>query len=273
MKQISKPWRSFCKDMIQSRRNVNIVVSYPKSGRTWHRASLGLYIAHAYGLDARYCLDTRYFTQAAGLPCTSYSHNGANFTHYVKPEHFLTANGLLWRGKNILLLVRDPRAIVVSSFHHFSSRSKKFDGTLSEFIRNPRTGIEKILVAYTRWYEHSRKSEKFMVQSYEGMHANNRATLRNALSFIGVTEVNEDALEYALTLTKFENLRKLEQEGFFRHKSLKPQLDNPNGQKVRLGSVEGYKESLSLEDLNYIQSAINSIGNPFESAILQGSVG
>lgn len=273
MKQISRPWRSFCKDMIQSGRNVNIVVSYPKSGRTWHRSGVGLYIAHAYGLDARYCLDTRYITQAAELPCTSYSHNGANFTHCVNPEHFLTANGLLWRGKNILLLVRDPGAIVVSSFYHYSSRSKKFKGTLSEFIRGPLTGIEKILVAYNRWHEHIRKSEKFMVQSYEGMHANNRAALHNALSFIGVNEVKEDALEFALTLTTRENLRKLEQEGFFRHNSLKPLIDNPNGQKVRQGTVDGYKESLSLEDLNYIQSAIKRIGNPFESVIRQASVG
>lgn len=273
MKQISKPWRSFCTDMIQSRQNVNIVVSYPKSGRTWHRASLGLYIAHAYGLDARHCLDTRFITRAAGLPCTSYSHNGANFTHCVNAEHFLTANSLLWRGKNILLLVREPRAIIVSSFHHFSSRSKRFDGTLSEFIRNPQTGIEKILVAYSRWHEHSRKSEKFMVQSYEGMHANNRAALLNALQFFGVTEMKEDALEYALTLTTRENLRKLEQEGFFKHNSLKPLVNNPNGRKVRQGTVDGYKESLSLEDLSYIQSAINRIGNPFESVIRQASVG
>ena len=273
IKEISKPWRSFCTDMIQSRQNVNIVISCPKSGRTWHRASLGLYVSQAYGLDARHCLDTRFITRAAGLPCTSYSHNGANFTHCVKARHFLTANSLLWRGKNIVLLVREPSAIAVSSFHHFSSRSKKFNGTLSEFIRNPQTGIEKILVAYNRWHEHCRKSEKFMVQSYEGMHADSRAALLNALQFIGVTEVKEDALKYALNLTTFENLKKLEQEEFFKHNSLKPHLTEPNGEKVRQGTVDGYQKSLSPEDLDFIQTAINRIGNPFETAIRQKSVG
>lgn len=273
MKLALKPWRAFCADLVYSRNDSNIIVSYPKSGRTWHRAAVGLYLAHAYGLDARECLDTRYVTQAAGLPSTSYSHNGANFLHGTGPDHFLNANGLLWWGRNVLLLVREPRAVLVSSFHHMSSRSRKFNGTLSEFIRGPNTGIEKILIAYNRWHILSKKTRRFIVQSYEGMHARPRSSLCDALEFIGVSQINDAAVEQALVLTQFESLRKLEQEKYFQHSSLNQRRDKPNGQKVRDGKIDGYKNSLSPDDLNFIQQAINRIGNPFEALIEAANFG
>ncbi|MEQ1519914.1 MAG: sulfotransferase domain-containing protein [Aestuariivirga sp.] len=272
MKKALKPWRSFCADFIHSRNDSNIIVSYPKSGRTWQRAAVGIYIANAYGLDARECLDTRHITQAAGLPSTSYSHNGANFLHSIDPDHFLNANSLLWRGRNILLLVRDPRAILVSGFYHMTSRSMKFNGTLSEFVRGPQTGIEKILVAYNRWYKLGKETRRFVVQSYEGMHANPRSSLHEVLEFVGVTQINEKAIEQALILTNFETLKRLEREGYFKHKSLNRQPGKPNGQKVRDGIVNGYKNALTPDDLDFIQQAVNRIGNPFEAIIETASV-
>jgi hypothetical protein len=272
MKLALKPWRAFCADLVYSRNDSNIIVSYPKSGRTWQRAAVGFYIAKAYGLDPRECLDTRRMTQAAGLPATSYSHNGANFLHATDPDHLLNANGLLWHGRNILLLVRDPRAILVSGFHHMTSRSRKFNGTLSEFVRGPHTGIEKILIAYNRWHKLSKKTHRFAVQSYEGMHANPRSSLCDVLEFIGVSQINEMAVEQALTLTNFETLKKLEQEGYFKHKSLDHRPDKPNGQKVREGKVDGYKNSLSQDDLDFIQQTVNRVGNPFEAVIEAASV-
>jgi Sulfotransferase domain len=268
-----KPWRAFCKDLIQSRNDANVIISYPKSGRTWHRAALGRYLANAYDLDSTQSLDTRFITHAAGLPLTSYSHNGANFLSDINPDHFLNGNSLLWRNKSVLLLVRDPRAILVSSFHHMTSRSKKFEGTLSEFIRHPHTGIEKILVAYNRWHKLGRLSPRFMVQSYEGMHANHRAALSNALEFIGVNELNELAIDEALSFTTFDNLKKLENLGYFQHKSMNQRNVVPEGQKVREGKVDGYKRSLSSSDLDFIQLAVTRVGNPFEEAIENAVVG
>ena len=273
MKLALKPWRAFCTDLVYSRNDSNIIVSYPKSGRTWQRAAVGFYIAKAYGLDPRECMDTRRMTQAAGLPATSYSHNGANFLYATDPDHFLNANELLWHGRNALLLVRDPRAILVSGFHHMTSRSRKFTGTLSEFVRGPHTGIEKILIAYNRWHKLSKKTHRFAVQSYEGMHANPRSSLLDVLEFIGVSQINEVAVEEALILTQFETLKKLEQEGYFKDKSLNRRAGVPNGRKVRDGKVDAYKSSLSPDDLNFIQEAIYRIGNPFEAIIKAASVG
>lgn len=273
MIQTFKPWRDLCKDLVRSRNDANIIISYPKSGRTWHRAAIGYYLANAYGLDVKKCLDTRLTTQAAGLPTASYSHNGANFLSNIDPDHILNANSLLWRNRGVLLLVRDPRAILVSSFHHMTSRSRKFEGTLTEFIRHPYTGIEKILVAYNRWYERGVNSQKFMVQSYEGMHADHRAALSNALGFIGVTQLKEDAINQALAFTTFENLKQLENRGFFEHKSMNQREVAADGQKVREGKVDGYKKSLSPDDLDFIQQTIARIGNPFEEAIRDAVVG
>jgi hypothetical protein len=268
-----KPWRDLVKELIRTRNDPNIIISYPKCGRTWHRASIGLYIAHANGLDPRKSLDTRFITQAAGLPATSYCHNGANFLMDIDPSNILNGSRMLWYGKNVLLIVRDPRAVLVSSFHHMSARSRRFDGTISEFIRNPRTGIEKILVAYNRWHEFGQKTENFMVQSYEGMRADHRAALCNALMFLGVEALNEEALEKTLALTTFEQLKKLEQEGYFEHRALRIRPNEANGAIVREGKVDGFKAALAEDDLEFIQQAVNRIGNPFEDIIGRKAVG
>ena len=105
------------------------------------------------------------------------------------------------------------------------------------------------------------------------MHANPRSSLCDVLEFIGVSQINEAAVDQALILTHLESLRKLEQEGYFKHKSLNYRSGKPNGQKVRDGKIDGYKNSLSPDDLDFIQQAINRIGNPFEAIIEAASVG
>ena len=120
MKEVIRPWQDFCRGLLRSRNDATVVISYPKSGRTWHRAAIGMYLAEAHGLDPHECLDIRQVARAAGLPAVSYTHNGANFLFNIGPGHWLNGNSLSWRGKNILLLVRDPRAILVSGYHHMT---------------------------------------------------------------------------------------------------------------------------------------------------------
>src|SRR5690349_6361889 len=72
-------WRRCAKDLLKMAGDSAIIVSYPKSGRTWHRVILARYIAAQNGLEAVRSIDTRKLTKKFGLPRISYSHNGANF--------------------------------------------------------------------------------------------------------------------------------------------------------------------------------------------------
>ena len=266
-----KPWVHLAKEVWRTRTDGTIIVSYPKSGRTWHRAAIGLYLAKAHGLDERQALDTHLMTQLAGLEPASYSHNGANFLSDVPPQHYTSANGLIWRNHAILFLVRDPRAVLVSSYHHMKSRTQRFDGTLSEFVRHPYRGIEKILVAYNRWHDLSQRCPRFMLQTYEGMHRDHRAALASALRFLGVSAPDARACEYAIEMTAFGQLKKLEADGFFQHKALNKR-ERKGAEKVRAGTVDSYSKELSEDDLRYIADVTQRIGNPFANAIANAEI-
>ena len=54
-----------------------IVVSYPKSGRTWLRALLGRYLTRRARLPESAMLDTEQVSVAAGLPRLSFTHDGS----------------------------------------------------------------------------------------------------------------------------------------------------------------------------------------------------
>ena len=56
-------------------------------------------------------------------------------------------------------------------------------------------------------------------------------------------------------------------------KSLDNRSISLDGQKVREGKVDGFKKILSAEDLGFIQRAIDRLGNPFETAIRNTTVG
>lgn len=123
------------------------VVSYPKSGRTWHRSMIGAYLTYKHDLDLRAITDVLVLTRKLGLPSVHYTHNGANYTYAVAGAHFTNATAYVWRGKRVILIVRELRDILVSAYHHARYRSCQFLGTIHEFIRHPHTGIEKILTS------------------------------------------------------------------------------------------------------------------------------
>jgi hypothetical protein len=267
-----RPWSDVVKDNWRSRGDSTLIVSYPKSGRTWHRAALGFYLAKANGLDEKSALDTRLITRLSGLPVASYTHNGANFLSDISPTHLLNANGIIWRSKDVVLLVREPKAVVVSSYHHMKSRTKRFDGSLSEFVRDPYRGVEKILVAYNRWNDLSKKTNRFLLQTYEGMHADHVGALTTALTFLRVGDIDQSAIHHAIDHTRFDSLKKLETEGFFDHKALNKRADSPGGNKVRQGSVDGYLKELSSEDIAFIDATVARVGNPFADDIARATI-
>jgi sulfotransferase family protein len=256
-------WRRCAKDLLKMAGDSAIVVSYPKSGRTWHRVILSRYIATLNGLETVRSIDTRKLTRKFGLPRISYSHNGANFLYPHGPRHPLNGHAGFWRGRRILLLVREPKDVLVSCFFHAKHRSRSFDGNLSEFIRHPHTGIEKLLVAHHRWFAKQGKALAFMVQRYEEMLSDTGTAATKALEFLGF-EIDQRLLSEAIEFARFDNLRVLEEEGYFQSGALgRTAAMQQEAKKVRAGRVNGYREHMTAADIDYIQSMMAKIGHPW----------
>jgi hypothetical protein len=240
------------------------VISYPKSGRTWHRALVGVHLARVGGLDLRGALEPAQLCRRLQLPVIDYDHNDANFIGGLMPGDPKVANPQLWEGRKVVLLTRDIRDVLTSAFFHARYRAKVFDGELSDFIRDPKTGAEKILVAFNRWHENRDRARDWMHLRYEDMHRDPEACLRSTLAFAGFPLGSESDLEGTISFCRAENMKLLERDGFFESNRLSVTSDPDGlGAKVRSAKVGDHLQHMSAGDLEFIADTERRLGNPF----------
>ena len=257
-----KLWWTFFRGIRSSSDRDVIVVSYPKAGRTWHRVVLRKYLETAFTLKKTHSISSRELSRSLGIPVVSYSHNGAGSRYAIGPRHFLNASPVLWRNHKVILLVREPRDVLVSGYFHDRHRLGSFTGSLSEYIRHPYTGIEKLLVAHQRWSRYSRTVPAFLLQRYESFHGDIESSVTAMLDFLGI-KVEASALSQAIEFARFENMRRLETEGYFKSDAMRVVGSEPDARKVREGRIGGYKEYMSEEDIAFVDRAIRRIGYPY----------
>ncbi len=256
--------RNYARQMRANHANYDVIIlSFPKCGRTWHRILLGRYLAGITGSDIKNLIDLDRLCEAAGAKRVHYSHNAASPTHRVPASHALVGSPLEWAGKDVIVLVRDPRDTMVSMYFHMKFREKKFDGSISEFLRSEDVGVAKMTAAWKRWHENRHLAKNFIVQSYEEMHRDPKRILKDILRMLGLTKTDEKIMDEAIEFASFGNLREMESTNFFKSDALNNESGDPRAAKVRTGKVGGYKEKLSPEDIAYIETAVREIGDPF----------
>jgi hypothetical protein len=241
------------------------VVSYPKSGRTWHRLLIGAYICYRHDQDLRDALELKVLAKRLSVPLTRYSHNGANFLDSWDGNDSRVANPKIWRNGRVVLLVRDVKDTLVSSYFHARYRDKTFDGPISAFVRNPATGVEKILIAMNRWHSNLAITKTHLIQTYESLHDNAADKLIEVLQFAGFADIDDSAVEKAVEFARADNLRELEKGNFFNSERL-GSYASANSAKVRSASIGDYANHLSLEDVAYIEVVERRLGNPFKAS-------
>jgi hypothetical protein len=243
------------------------IVSFPKSGRTWLRLLIGRALCERYGLPESEILDTFALTRAAGILPTVFSHDGTSNTEGRHLDR-LGRDKRVFRGKRVLLLCRDPRDTVISCFFEATKRKRVYDGTLSEFLRDPHYGIQKIVRFYQLWDAARGVPEKLLVLSYEDLHADPAKLLRETLAFLGATDLPDRILAEAIEYGRFDNMRRLEQAGGLGEGSrLRPgDAADASSFKTRKGKVGGFAETLSEQDLAFANRVIAEQGCPLLAA-------
>ena len=100
---------------------------------------LGKALCGHYGLDERRLLRTPSLALAAGLDPIVFTHDGsalADGKHWSE----LAAGKSDYKEDRVVLLLRDPKDAIVSSYFQATRRLRVFDGTLSQFVRSERFG-------------------------------------------------------------------------------------------------------------------------------------
>jgi alcohol sulfotransferase len=240
-----------------------LVLSFPKAGRTWHRLLLGHYLTQLCGVPESHALNLSELCARAKIRPVVYSHNGANFLDGLPPSSPVIACPSLWRDRHVLLLVRDPRDIVVSAYHHAAFRSRSFAGTLSAFVRDPHFGIEKILTAFNRWHGNRHLASSFTALSYEAMHADPHRVLAATLDVLGVSPIDRRLAARSVVFCAFENMQKYEKADFFDSPRLSNATGDARASKVRSGRVGAFPDHLAEDDLRWIDDCSRRLGDPF----------
>lgn len=256
-----------------------ILVSYPKSGRTWLRMML-----------AKILKDTGIDTDKNEMILCTHKNCNDIYKDYGKE-------------KRIVLLIRDPGDVVVSQFHELRINKSWQLGlpntTISQFIRGfsvkktntytiadaiapdksgqRRFGINSVIDYMNEWFMDLKNIKEHKIITYEEMKKDTFSVLKEVVEFVGY-ECDDEHIRTAVEYSSFSNMRKIEEEqiensnglGLPFHKLKKHgNKENPNllrkykgnfgkskqATRVRRGKVRGYLDELSESDIAYINDS------------------
>lgn len=224
-----------------------VLVSYPKSGRTWLRAMLGRALQQKYQTDPGMIMRTSAFAGLdSRIPRIYVSHD--DFPHNKPPEKVKKSKSK-YASKRVILLVRDPRDVLVSLYFQkrFRRRGKAaYTGELDQFLGERIGGIQSLIAFYNAWAENRDVPEDLLVVRYEDIVADPTRELRRLLEFLGIDWLPDEIIEESVEFSRFEKLKKVELEGQLNHQSLKTNdAENPEASKVRRGKPGGYVDYLT----------------------------
>lgn len=209
-----------------------IVVSFPKSGRTWLRVMLSDLGVHPI-----------------------YDHVNSKFSMKVTPRSIRHGISSLFNNK-IIFLRRDPKDVIVSAYFYYKYNKTAHTMDFQDYIRSEETGIERIYSFNNYYLKHKNKFSAFLDIEYEEMHINTIGTVQSCLEFMGTHHISTKKISEVVDAHNFSKMQKNELSGELHEKYGKSMFSVPKNQdvkalKVRKGQVGDHKIYMNSEDFSY----------------------
>jgi hypothetical protein len=187
-----------------------VLISRPKSGRTWLRVmldNLGIHIQ---------------YTHVPGK--------------LEKPRDLEA---------RLIQLHRDPRDTLVSAWYHNRKRGKGHRaGELADFLRDPEFGFEQILRFNLFWAEQVTRNGG-CVTSYERLQQDTGAELNRIVRFIKGHALDDATIAQAIAAGSFARMRDLEASGegakLYGFTLMPGDPDDPESYKTRQGKIGAWQ--------------------------------
>ncbi len=225
----------------------NILVSFPKSGRTWVRhacqlAGLAVKFTHAGHGGSKKEIGRR-FTEIPenlkDLPLAFLYRNPLD----TSVSFFFHLQYNLDQDLGHLPKIRWARRLKIAERRlrlHFQNRMPP--KTLEEFVLDDRFGVDAVSAFNRGWLDYLSERDDCLVISYEELKADQVAGFSRLFTFFGKPDVD---VEHIVEQSSFENMRKKELKGADPASRLRREKpDNPESGKVRRGKVKGYVDYL-----------------------------
>lgn len=223
--------------MVTVRHDDVFLVSYPKSGNTWTRFLLGNII------DQRAPVD---FSNVELIVPDIYANSDADLLKIESPRTLKSHEYFDPRYKKVIYIVRDPRDVVVSYYHHAVKFGKvSEDYPIAQFVER---FINGDVDRYGSWHEnvaswlYTRGGDNtFMMLRYEDILANTQQELRKVANFLALSR-DDEQLDRAIELSSKENMQRLEKEQSLLWNAMRnTRTDKPF---VRSGKSGGWRSEL-----------------------------
>jgi Sulfotransferase domain len=223
------------------RRSDVVLVSFPKCGRTWLRVMIGRSLQRHFGLpDGADPVELAHLAELDHrVPSVLVTHD--DDAQWKAPGEVERDKGS-YRHRRVILLVRDPRDVIVSLYHQMGGRRGVEVGTLGEFVERPAGGFASLLAFYDAWAGALDVPAAVLVVRYEDLHSDPAGELRRVLAFLGVRDVDAATVDEAVDHGSFANMRRLEEAGASASARLRPVGD---AYKTRRGAVGGHRDELA----------------------------
>jgi hypothetical protein len=266
-------WLRGREEYMKLRRADWVLMSWGKSGRTWLRVMLSRAYPLLGGLPAEELLDFDNLRQRdPRLPAVFFTHNNylRDYTgNWQSKAHFA--------GQRMVLLVRDPRDVAVSQYYQWRYRMrpiKKFindypphgaDIDLWQFVTDPQVGVPRIVDYFNDWAASRDQLDDLLIVRYEDMRADPGAVLARILDFTG-TAVSAAQVAEAVEFAAYDNMKKMEQEQFFRGSGARVRpgdANNPESFKVRKAQVGGYRKHFDAAQLRQLDGLVAQLDPAF----------
>ena len=170
-----------------------------------------------------------------------------------------------YRLNNVILLYRDPRAILVSMYFHQNRRLTgihQYKGTITEFIYNNEC-LDQIINYYNAWVEYKQIPRNFLLVKYEDLYKDTKGVLETIIKFLGIKDINKKHILLAVKFASFNSMKKMERLNIFGGGAMGlVNKDDNESFKVRQGKINGYLDYLSEGDLVFINKKMEKL-NPF----------
>jgi hypothetical protein len=244
-----------------------ILISFPKSGRTWFRVLLSRCYAKSFGLDENTLIKRDNFQKLDPRAPLFMSFHGTFLSEVSRGEE----SSSLLAGKKIIFLVRNPIDVSVSVYFHRLGERAKSTGrdmkvssgplkgvSVEDFVLNSSHSVPEIIRFMNRWAELLGGHPEAIMVRYEDLRSDPVREMKKIAAFLG-NPFTDEAIEGAVQASSFETLREQERRGQFANNALKPRDPaNPNSYKVRRGKVKGYVDYLSEDGIRTAENLVAS---------------
>jgi len=234
----------------------NIIVSYPKSGRTWLQKLIIEAVRLKKGQTEEFA-DITEASEAANIPLILSTHAGSSWEEWVRDYKSVQKDD--WHKfahAKIVFLFRDPRDVLVSQYHHIRHRTGYADFDKNYLVKNPNVGILKIIHFMNKWqrYAETYPDQVFRI-SYEDMRKNTETELSAMFDFwdLSISKSNRLQAIENCTLERMKQKEKMDADSPWMVTSNK---SNNNAFQSRKGMIGEYKEFFEPSDIDYINEQI-----------------